>query len=141
MDNKNYCWNCAGLIPLSTGRRKRHYCNDACRMAYKRKTEQIVTEHSKPNKVKGGTCWCCGDVIDSRLVCCQDCAWSGKAAIRRAGAYPPLLTSRTPDQIEADLHTLRPTGNHKMTAMERLFYRPGQTNFVSLPGRACYGVY
>ena len=34
----------------------------------------------------------------------------------------------------------------KMTIMERLFYRPahllkgGETNFVSLPGRACYGV-
>jgi len=33
---------------------------------------------------------------------------------------------------------------YQMTVMERLFYRsklkPGQTNFVSLPGRACYGV-
>lgn len=28
----------------------------------------------------------------------------------------------------------------KMTVMERLFYRPGQRNFVSLPSRACYGV-
>ncbi len=31
------------------------------------------------------------------------------------------------------------TGN--MTVMERLFYRPGQRNFVSLPGRACHGVH
>ena len=35
----------------------------------------------------------------------------------------------------------------RMTVMERLFYRPadrlrdGEHNFVSLPGRACYGVY
>ena len=35
---------------------------------------------------------------------------------------------------------------YKMTVMERLFYRPaymlksGETNFVSLPGWACYGV-
>lgn len=35
---------------------------------------------------------------------------------------------------------------YKMTVMERLFYKPahllkpGETNFVSLPGRACYGV-
>ena len=35
---------------------------------------------------------------------------------------------------------------YQMTVMERLFYRPahllkpGETNFVSLPGRACYGV-
>jgi len=39
------------------------------------------------------------------------------------------------------IHRLIP----KMTVMERLFYRPahllkpGETNFVSLPGRACYG--
>jgi len=39
------------------------------------------------------------------------------------------------------------TSTHKLTVMERLFYRPadklmpGQHNFVSLPGRACYGVY
>ena len=36
--------------------------------------------------------------------------------------------------------------SYQMTVMERLFYRPahllkpGETNFVSLPGRACYGV-
>ena len=36
---------------------------------------------------------------------------------------------------------------YQMTIMERLFYRPanqlktGEHNFVSLPGRACYGVY
>jgi len=35
---------------------------------------------------------------------------------------------------------------YQMTVMERLFYRPasklkpGETNFISLPGRACYGV-
>ena len=28
----------------------------------------------------------------------------------------------------------------RMTVMERLFYRPGEHNFVSLPGRACHGV-
>ena len=36
-----------------------------------------------------------------------------------------------------------PTGavfTGSMTVMERLFYRPGQRNFVSLPGRACHGV-
>ncbi len=43
----NTCRNCAKLLPESTGGRKRHYCNDACRMAYKRKSEQ-----SKTNKVE-----------------------------------------------------------------------------------------
>lgn len=45
----NHCWNCGGLIPFSTGKRKRHYCNDTCRIAYKRKTEQTKSEHPKPN--------------------------------------------------------------------------------------------
>ena len=49
--DSNYCWNCGKLIPFSTGKRKRRYCNDSCRMAYKRKTEQskanIKTEQSK----------------------------------------------------------------------------------------------
>lgn len=41
MDDKvNYCWNCGQPIPFSTGKRKRHYCNDTCRITYKRKTEQ-----------------------------------------------------------------------------------------------------
>ncbi len=43
--------------------------------------------------------------------------------------------------------TVTDTPACRMTVMERLFYRPahklgkGQHNFVSLPGRPCYGVY
>lgn len=33
------------------------------------------------------------------------------------------------------------TKGFRLTVMERLFYRPGRHNFVSLPGRACHGVY
>ena len=45
--SENYCWNCAKMIDEGTGKRKRHYCNDACRMAYKRKSEQTKTEQIK----------------------------------------------------------------------------------------------
>lgn len=142
------CMYCSEQIE-SIGTKPKKYCSDRCRMAYNRRTEQTNRQSKRTeqtNKVSGGTCWCCGKDIAPILVCCQECAWSGKAAAKRAGAYPPLLTDRTPDQMELDLQTARPT-NHRMTVMERLFYRPasqllpGETNFVSLPGRACYGVY
>ena len=128
------------------------YCSPACKQTFYRNRLINVTAHrvtiddNKPVTIAKGKCWCCGKDIAPILVCCQDCAWSGKAAAKRAGVYPSLLTDRTPDQMETDLHTLRPTGNHRMTVMERLFYRPahqllpGETNFVSLPGRACYGI-
>lgn len=61
MDN-NYCWcwNCGGALPSSTGKRKRRYCNDACRMVYKRKTEQ-----PKANTIKAypDTCRYCDTPI------------------------------------------------------------------------------
>lgn len=132
------------------------YCGPKCKQEFYRNRipksvtvspESVTLRDAKSVTVTKGKCWCCGATIAKILVCCQECAWSGRAAAKRAGAYPPLLTDRTPDQMHTDLHTLRPTGNHKMTVMERLFYRPasqllsGQTNFVSLPGRACYGVY
>ena len=142
------CMYCSELVE-SIGTKPKKYCSDRCRKAYKRRVEQtdkITNGRMQTDKVKGGTCWCCGATIAKILVCCQECAWSGKAAAKRASIYPPLLTDRTPGQMETDLHALRPTGNHRMTVMERLFYRPahqllpGETNFVSLPGRACYGI-
>lgn len=53
-----------------------------------------------------GKCWCCGDDTHPGLVCCGPCAWSGRAKEKRAGRYPPLLTDRTPAQMETDLHSL-----------------------------------
>lgn len=143
------CMYCSEPVE-SIGTKPKKYCSDRCRMAYKRRVEETNRKSKRTqqtNRVKGGTCWCCGKSIEPILVCCQECAWSGKAAAKRDGAYPPLLTNRTPNQMYTDLHTLKPTGNHKMTVMERLFYKPvdqllpGETNFVSLPGRACYGVH
>lgn len=44
-----------------------------------------------PASVPGGICWCCGKDIEPILVCCGECAWSGEAARKRAGACPPVI--------------------------------------------------
>ncbi len=133
----NICWNCGKLIPLSTGKRKRHYCNDACRISYRRKTEQMVTksktEHSKPNNFE--KCRYCGCDLP-------------KLSMPRK--YPGACLSCVMEQPgkspDRDL-PVYDCKDRKLTIMERLFYRPaselksGEHNFVSLPGRACYGVY
>lgn len=143
------CMYCSEPVE-SIGTKPKKYCSDRCRMAYKRRTEETNRQSKRTeqtNRITGGTCWCCGKAIAPILVCCQECAWSGKATAKRAGAYPPLLTDRTPKKMELDIQTARPTGNYRMTVMERLFYKPadqlltGDTNFMSLRGRACYGVY
>ena len=59
-----------------------------------------------------GVCWCCGNRIPDGTVCCGPCAWSGKAKAERAGRYPPLLTDRTPEQMETDLCSLTLTGGY-----------------------------
>ena len=46
--------------------------------------------------VQGGTCWCCGKDIHEALVCCGDCAWSGKAKQVRAGAGPLRIGEQMP---------------------------------------------
>jgi hypothetical protein len=125
------------------------YCSPSCKQTFYRNRIAIVTRQSvtiadKSVTIAKGKCWCCGTDISPMLVCCQECAWSGKAAAKRSGAYPPLLTDRTPDQMEVDIVTAKTTGGYKMTVMERLFHKPIEqleTNFISLPGRACYGVY
>lgn len=62
------------------------------------------------SKLPNNKCWCCGNDIPGGTVCCGPCAWSGRAKEKRAGRYPPLLTDRTPKQMENDLHTLELTG-------------------------------
>lgn len=113
------CKNC-GKDYKANGRSL--YCSPACKQTFYRNRIPIVTGRNvtiEPGRVTiaKGKCWCCGKTIAPILTCCQECAWSGKAAAKRAGAYPPLLTSRTPDQMHTDLHTLKPTGNYKMTVM------------------------
>ena len=88
----------------------RQTCSDRCRQALRRSkptvTNVTLQDCDKPTVTKG-KCWCCGDEIDgSIIVCCQECAWSGRAARERAGSYPPLLTDRTPAQMETALQTV-----------------------------------
>lgn len=117
------------------------YCSPKCKQEfYRNRMPKLVTlRDAKPVTVTKGKCWCCNADIELGLVCCGPCAWSGKAAAKRAGAYPPLLTDRTPDQMEADLHTTKLTGGYQMTDYEREHYVPasqlkaGQYNPASKP--------
>ncbi len=84
--------------------RKGKYCSDSCKQkAYRRNT--TVTDDSRNvtvsdtitvERVTGGVCWCCGKEIHEALVCCGDCAWSGKAKQIRAGAEPPRIGELMP---------------------------------------------
>lgn len=126
------------------------FCSPKCKQAFYRNRMFSVTDQSvtlkpiEPVTVTRGKCWCCGKAIEPILACCQECAWSGKAAAKRAGAYPPLLTDRTPKQMETDLNTLKLTGGYKLTDFERKHYKPvaelvpGQHNPISKPGDSHY---
>jgi hypothetical protein len=122
------------------------YCSPKCKQEfYRNRIRPVVTlRDAKPVTVTKGKCWCCGKDIAPILVCCQECAWSGKAAAKRAGAHPPLFTDRTPKEMETDLHTLKLTGDYKLTDYEREHYKPasqllpGQVNPVSKPGDEHY---
>lgn len=52
------------------------------------------------------------------------------------------LVDKYADELSVNARDTRP---YQMTIMEKLFYKPasqlksGEHNFVSLPGRACYG--
>lgn len=120
------CLNCGGSVAQTEGKRTKLYCDEACRKAFKRKLggPAIIGQNplsditgqplpDKQIKAVSGVCWCCGkDITDGfRLtICCGPCAWSGKAKAKRNGCFPPLLTDRTPKEMEIDLHSLTITG-------------------------------
>lgn len=66
-------------------------------------------------------------------------------AKRNREGMTTTLDNVIPVTPSSDTHVI-PKRGYQMTVMERLFYRPahllkpGETNFISLPGRACYGV-
>ena len=66
------------------------YCSPKCKQEFYRNrvvtvTPSVTLTPSKPVTLTKGKCWCCGKDIEPILVCCQECAWSGKAAAKRAG--------------------------------------------------------
>ena len=80
---------------------------------------------------------------------CQYCG-CGLPALQRPRQYPGSCYRCAMEQPAKSVQSngeqyYTPVFIGKMTIMEQLFYRPvlkpGQTNFVSLPGRACYGVH
>ena len=79
------------------------YCSPKCKQEFyrNRMSEPVtlsegcyatpVTLTQGEDVVQGGECWCCGKEIASILVCCGECAWSGKAKQQRAGRQPPVI--------------------------------------------------
>ena len=132
------CKNC-GQDYKANGRSL--YCSPACKQTFYRNRMKplIVTPVTiEPKRVTIATnvtnpCKYCGKQLEYAILeCCYKCAIDRPAKPVSPAKDGHILSSRP---------ALEFTG--KMTVMERLFYRPqsGQTNFMSLPGRACYGVY
>lgn len=138
------CKRCG--VEYEAKRSTSQYCGDACRLtAYKNAKQLRAERNAKVEEVETvNTCRYCGAEIDHRLVCCMDCATSGKAEAARAGSYPPTLTDRTPNEMETDLHTATLTRGYELTEYEKQHYKPasqlasGQYNPVSKPGDVDY---
>lgn len=118
------------------------YCSPKCKQEFYRNrikpaTVTSVTIKSKPVTVSVSVtnpCKHCGKQLDFAILeCCYKCAIDRPSRSASPAKDGHTLSSRP---------ALEFTG--KITVMERLFYRPvgqlkpGETNFVSLPGRACY---
>ena len=116
--------------------RKGKYCSDVCKQRDYRRRTVTPTVTVEPESVTvdptvTNPCKYCGKQLEFAILeCCYKCAIN-----RPASSVSPARDGHTLSSRPA----LEFTG--KMTVMERLFYRPGQRNFVSLPGRACYGVH
>lgn len=121
------------------------YCSNSCKQEFYRNRMNNVTKESVTIRTKSVTiganvtnpCKYCGKQLNfTVLECCYDCALKQPSKSASPAKDGHTLSSRPVIEF---------TG--KLTVTERLFYHPvselrkGETNFVSLPGRACYGVY
>lgn len=76
----NKCLQCNKEITQTSGKKARLYCNDACRIAYKRtiKSEQTITE--QPEQViseQTGKCHGCGKDVKDYICICYECFKNG----------------------------------------------------------------
>ena len=103
-------------------------------------TEGVTTEGVTEQGVTPELCRYCGTELPKLQ----------KPRCYPGACYPCAIAQPSKQQPCATAgHTVssRPISEsgHELTVMERLFYRPahkpGEHNFVSLPGRACYGVF
>jgi len=75
------CKHCNKEISQIEGKKTRLYCNDACRMAFKRKSEQIISE--QPEQIKSeqkaiiGKCHSCGENVSDLICICLKCTSQG----------------------------------------------------------------
>ena len=113
------------------------YCSAKCRKLAFQVDAKVSVPANKPVSVPSlEQCRYCGRSLPALSRPRQYPGACYQCSIEQPGkGQPPATDGHTASSMPA-LHT-----DHKLTVMERLFYRPGQRNFVSLPGRACYGVY
>ncbi len=136
------CLHCNKLIE-SKGTKPKKYCNDVCRMRMKRDIAQ-ANEQTNTN-IQTNT---------NKRTDLEQCRYCGVDLPRLSrprqhpgACYPCAIAQPSkPKDNSLSSQPVRHT-THRLTVMERLFYRPanelgkGEHNFVSLPGRACYGVH
>ena len=143
------CKQCGTELRNITGKMQKQFCGDAHRKAYKRaelkKSEapaSPLVDELRTVSTKLPT----SDNLGHSFDYCQYCEGL-LPVLQEPRKYPGTCYRCAIEQPTKAGHTLNNrlafysleyTGN--MTVMERLFYRPGQSNFVSKPGCACYGV-
>ena len=97
MTNTNKCLMCSKDISQIDGKRAKLYCSDACRKAYKRKTDiipltdksltdksitdtingQPLTENEKQGITTQGICHGCGKEVSNICCICHSCITKG----------------------------------------------------------------
>ncbi len=139
--------NCKQCNKEYEGKGRSLYCSTACKQEfYRNRMKEVCYDKPVPVTIRNAK-----PVTIADLEKCQYCG-QALPKLSRPRRYPGACylcaiaqPSKPIDNTLSSQPALHTT--HKMTVMERLFYRPivellpGQTNFVSLPGRACYGVY
>lgn len=142
------CLNCSVSI-VSIGTKPKKYCSDKCRKQYVRalKANGINTEQTDKRTGNLQTDTDKRTSLEQCRYCGVDLPKLSRPRRSPGACYPCAIAqpSKPRDNSLSSQPAMHTT--HSMTVMERLFYRPadqlkpGQYNFVSLPGRACYGVY
>jgi hypothetical protein len=128
------------------------YCSPKCKQDfYRNRMTETVTLRAKSVTLKNAK-----PVTVTDLEKCQYCGTDLPKLQRPrrsvGDCYSCAIDQPSkPQPCASEGHTVSSTpikdSCHSLTVMERLFYRPasqlkpGEHNFVSLPGRACYGVF
>lgn len=78
-DGKVRCLNCNNVVSQNSGRKKKKFCNDKCRLEWWNSHRELV-QHKNVEEI---TCICCGSTFKAsgnktRKYCCQRCYFIGR---------------------------------------------------------------